>query len=206
VVHLLQAVAMNDGPDDRDALLEALFDPAQMPDELMSEYRRDALPDRDTAAAELSALIEAKLAWWAACEEAHRVDVPPRARAADRALLPQDPVAARLLVRYQSEARIAFQQAYKALLLTLAYDAEHPPEAPDEAPEGPAPGASRNEANPAGSAPEAVTEQRVKSTRPSPVPVPSSPPPAAEGPAAASGPCQPPVSASRRPPEPHRRA
>jgi hypothetical protein len=176
VVHLLQALAMNDGPDDRDALLEALFDPAQMPDELMGQYHRDALPDRDTATAELSALIESKLAWWAACEEAHRVDVPPRTRAADRALLPKDPVAARLLVRYQSEARIAFQQAYKALLLTLAYDAEHPSEGPEEAPEEGVPGPSRNEANPAGSASEPVREEGVQRRPPPPKrPAPAAP-------------------------------
>src|SRR5262245_44302329 len=100
VAHLLVALTLD---HDRDARLDALFDPAQMPDGLTSDYRRGALPDRATAASRLSALIEVPFAWWAAREEAYRGDVLARTGAADRAVLPQDAVAARLLVRYQSE-------------------------------------------------------------------------------------------------------
>ena len=131
---------------------------------------------------------------------------PRRTEAADRALVPPEPVAARLLVRYQSEARITFHQAYKALLLTLAYDAEHAPEAPDEPPPDPAPEASPNEANPAEPAAEPAADQALKSTPPAAAAAHLAANPAARGPVSSSQVSPPWQSVAASPPESPRRA
>ena len=60
------------------------------------------------------------------------VDGPDRAEVAERALILQDPVSARLFLRYHSEARNSFHRSYAALLKTLERDAEAP-DAPPKA-------------------------------------------------------------------------
>jgi hypothetical protein len=196
VLHLLGALAIDLNKEER---LAELFDPSQMPDCLVPVYRRDSLPDRDAAAEQLWPLVKAGLDRWADREAVLRLDVPVRARAADRAAVPKDVVAARLLVRYQSEARVSFHQAYKALLTTLEYDAEHAPDAPE-------PDAPPNEANPADSVPEPLENQEVIPTPPAAEPPPAAAPRAARWAVAAEEPSRPSVPVSSSPPEPHRRA
>src|SRR5438874_6462175 len=133
-------------PDPAPALA-ALFDPAHQPDCLLSAYRPDALPDRATACRLLAARIVEHRDLWILHEERLRADLPTRVEVADQMLILKEPIAARLFLRYHAEARLSFQQAYRALISTLEYDAEHAPDPSDEPDEEPDPVKSPNEAN-----------------------------------------------------------
>jgi hypothetical protein len=92
-------------------------------------------------------------------EERLRVEVegPSRSGAAERALAPRDTGEARLLLRYQAEARTAFHRAYGQLLKTLEHDRAEA-EAAVKEPE-PEPAAPPNEpAEPAAAGPKPPAE------------------------------------------------
>src|SRR5262249_39777326 len=89
------------------------------------------------------------------------IDGPDRAEAPDRALILKDEKEARLVLRYQSEARSTFFRAYAALVkaiegreklaAALADTSQDAPQPTPEAPPAEGPEAvSRNEANSAG--------------------------------------------------------
>src|SRR5437764_1622151 len=151
-------------PDPAPALAE-LFDPANQPDCLMSAYRPDALPDRATACRLLAARIVEHRDLWILHEERLRADLPTRVEVADQMLILKEPVSARLFLRYHAEARLSFQQAYRALISTLEYDAEHGPDPSEDVDEDPDPAPPPHEANEEETVidpvlPEEVVEQR----------------------------------------------
>ena len=105
-------------------------------------------PARDEARALLCDLIASELASLRDLAEfiEAEYDGPSRAEASDRASMLTEGASARLVLRYQAEARTSFHRAYGELVKTLARDAESPsPNEANPAAEAPSP----NEANPA---------------------------------------------------------
>ena len=169
-VRLLVAICYYPNPA---RLLALLLHPSRQPDSLRATYRADALPDRATAARLLGALLTDQVERWIKLEDCLRIDDPDRSAASDGGLVIREPVSARLFLRYHAEARLSFQQNYRALLSTLESDAQHAQDEAEEADEGPAPDASRNEANDEENVTEPAVAQEVAREPRDPIPAPA---------------------------------
>src|SRR5260370_37415052 len=90
-------------------------------------FRPDYLRDAAASLTNLRALVAGQIAALEPAEAwlREQVEDPEEAEAEARASLLQEPVAARLFLRYHAEARTAFQRAYGTLLKTLEFDAAH---------------------------------------------------------------------------------
>src|SRR5437899_1070177 len=139
----------------------------------MAAYRPDCVPARATACRLLAARIVEHRDLWILHEERLRADLPTRVEVADQMLILKEPVAARLFLRYHAEARLSFQQAYRALISTLEYDAEHAPDPSEDVDEGPDPAPPPNEANDAEIVIEPVVPEEVADEPREPGPAPA---------------------------------
>jgi hypothetical protein len=118
---------------------------------LRAANRARALDDdeaTDDARAWLVAVLDReRTALQVLAEQRRAVEEPARLEAAAAHAVLLDQPAAKLLLRYRSEARNAFHRNYSALLKTLALDAETPQPSPQPEAVDPAPAASPNEPN-----------------------------------------------------------
>jgi hypothetical protein len=165
--------------------LQWLLDPRLMPGSLRGTYDAGGLPDDEECRRWLSWTCEAQLEQLRDLEARLQsgIDGPDRAEATARATILQDPVEARLFLRYHAESRTAFHRHYAQLVKTLERDAGAEGGAPAAAPSEPddAPADSQNE-------PEAAPERGAPPDEPAGAAVADSPnePEAAPLPA---GPC-----------------
>lgn len=103
-------------PDDQ--AFQLSFDSECYPEIFASTYSPGHVPSPDEAMTQLVAIIHEQVAMLAArlIYIEQEIDIPARAQAVERALLPQDPNAARLFLRYSTDARTTFHRAYSALM------------------------------------------------------------------------------------------
>jgi hypothetical protein len=115
------------------AVFHRLWEAGRQPESLRDSYTLNNLPSPPEARDWLDELIASELAWLRDEEARLRAvdDLPALAEASVLAFVPADPQAARLLLRYQTEARSAFHRAYNALRSTLEHDAESSPNEAD---------------------------------------------------------------------------
>ncbi len=135
--------------------IDAMFAPDFYPEMFHDLCSPDSLPDVDTCLAWLRDIVFEQLDSLRALETNHRTryEEPARAEAAALSLILNNPVDARLFLRYHSESRNAFHRAYRELVKTLEADALSPveddspnePNAPEPPPPSPAETVSPNE-------------------------------------------------------------
>jgi hypothetical protein len=96
------------------------LDPHRSPASMRDRYHGQELPDKEECLAELTGLVDQNVAFLSdRLELARAIAESERANARQRALTLRDEREARLMIRYQSEARLAFHRALDALMKSL---------------------------------------------------------------------------------------
>jgi hypothetical protein len=107
-----------------DSAIDWMLHPERMPEKFRGTYRAEWLPDSEDSLGHLRDLIAEQVAFLK--PEGNRLedafDGPDRDDAPARAAVVLDPVPARLLLRYQAEARTSFHRSYSELVKTLDRD------------------------------------------------------------------------------------
>jgi hypothetical protein len=107
-----------------DSAIDWMLHSKRMPEKFRGTYRADWLPDSEDSLGHLRDLIAEQVAFLTT--EGNRLeaafDGPDRDEAPARAAVVLDPVPARLLLRYQAEARTSFHRSYSELVKTLERD------------------------------------------------------------------------------------
>jgi hypothetical protein len=106
------------GPDER--RLAHLLDPNRSPASMRDRYKTDGLPAREECLNRLTGLVDENLALLnGRLDLVRTVAESETANARERALTLSDERQARLMIRYQSEARLAFHRSLDALKKSL---------------------------------------------------------------------------------------
>jgi hypothetical protein len=104
----------------KDHRVKFFLDPARCPASMRDHYEKHELPGRDECFTKLTGLVEQNLAVVRErLDRARPVAEAERLTCRERALTLRDEREARLMIRYQSEARLAFHRAYDALMKSL---------------------------------------------------------------------------------------